>query len=296
MKSFTTGLLGVTLALALLTGCGASGGGADGEIQTTDFDVIGMQSVNDSDLVFTVTTDFGNDDHKMKVDDSFTVEWFKTLYQYHDRLTLRADYDGDYNLVDYTILDKSTGEDLGRLDAEGLYQAFDTRAKYENVEMEYTGDISLSQLEEDVLYIYTLPSDPVTGDYPTPVIVNDTGKNVEVYGEDLDYGMIENQHFFNKNLGEGVTNLDFSTFCDTFMLHYVSFSDSEVMEKLPKEEVILLSQCERGQSIPFDFQYCFYNDTDEDLTLVSDEDGSATVIHSGEAYGFNWMGLGYTLK
>ena len=303
MKKISFGLLCAVMLLALLAGCGSeqsvSGSAAtSGEPGTADFEVTGVASAND-DVTLMVTTDFGVDDRELKLGTDYSYDLAYAFYRYNDKLLLRATYDGDYHLEDYTILDAETGEDLGRLDEDGMYQAFDLRAKYESVEVDYTGDVLLSTMEENKLYIFKLGDSPFTEDLATDEIhvVNDTEGNVVVYGEDTEISGETVQVFLAKNIGEGPDPAltGFSTFSTHYMLRYATFPDSDVMNYYEDESnVWRVSSYDGSEMIDFGFASCLYNDTDSDVTLTG-EGVEPISLPAREAYGMDWTAMnGYT--
>lgn len=269
---------------ALLAGCGPllKQAPIPEELTTTEFEVIGFDNIGGIHLM--VTTDFGNDDHTLTLAAS-QEEFASRLYHFCSKLTLRASYDKDYNLYDYSVIETATGTDLGKLDAEELENAFNPERKYQVAPMIYNGDpLPLSSIQENILYKVA------TGGVPFIAVQNDTDSNFIVYGEDSEMAQEEKLILPGKIAGEQTTPNEFSAFSDYYYIRVQIFDDESAPYVYGEENIFRLSNAKPGEELQLGTAGAVFNDTGK-LVRVIDENEDTREIPAGQLVGFDRLNV-----
>ncbi len=201
----------------------------------------------------------------------------KALERYKGWFYLSAEY-GE-TLTDYTVFDIYTDEELGKLDEEGLYNAFDPE-RFDVEKAAYEGEIKLSELKENVTYEFKRDSDS-----EEILITNDTGSSVIVCGEDAEYRQTMRMRLFARNYDDSLqSSMFFNALGKKCTLRYESVEADELMKGLSSENVIRLSGVKSGDTVSVQFEGCIQNDTNETAVII-DQDGREISIAAGEVIG-----------
>lgn len=305
MKKILSLLLAMAMAFSLLTGCSggqnnsatsapessasssgsASAPDADVVLGDEEYEVIGLQSATKEDgtvleVTMDLTTDFG--ENETTVDMIDYPEVAQTLYKYNSQLRIKAAIDENGKLTAYSVISAETGEDLGALTPDEIYQAFDWEVLYEVVDLITSHAVQLSQLEDGKAYKLTFGEDGGTVEFN-----NDTGKNVMVYGLDSWGNQAVDQFCPAEVIGEPeFCGMD--VFGETLLIRKVTLEQEEVENVLGEGSVFHLSGVELGVDGDIGFAKVIENDTDSDLK-VFDFTGTEYLIPAGAMVGCNWM-------
>lgn len=223
------------------------------------------------------------------------------LYEYKDDILLRITYsEGDeYKVYDCKVISKRTNDIIEDLSEENLNKLFNIEYKKEIIEKEWTSDVYLSELEENVIYQYT-----TTRENMNTIIsfVNNTGKNCFIYIKTPSFTKNTYTRYTNviKNIPyretKSVNILSDSISGYTVNIMYRIIDDKELINSIDKEYINYLSKYKAGEQIELKLTASMYknnfiyNDTEKDITLNikysenTSEQSKVTVIEKGEIY------------
>ena len=205
----------------------------------------------------------------------------KAMFRYSGMIAIDATCSSDNTLLDYSIQDLFTGESYGKLDAKGLYDHFDPM-RFETVEKEYQKGIRLSELIAGVTYKYENVNNLSDGR-----IINDTGRNIRVYYDDLSDHQSQRFCLFGRCIsGVEDSSLILPPPQKNFMIR---FEDAEIddMVQYCNDSMIRLSDYHSGDSFSVNFQTALYNDTGQDVELTR-TDGTEIGIAADQWIRLDW--------
>lgn len=215
------------------------------------------------------------------------------LYTYKDDILLRITYSqDDYKVYDCKVINNRTGEIIEDLSEENINKLFNIEYGKNITEKAWSSTIKLSELKENVIYKYTANS---TTQFPK--IENDIGKNCVVYIKENDDKNYDKEINMYKNISGSGLSLSFNEYNsgDTFNIMYEILENNELLNSVPKDEIIYLSNYKDGDELKYEFEKYIYNDTEKNITIYTKdtafeiESSNSVIIGKGEIYGFDWM-------
>lgn len=215
------------------------------------------------------------------------------LYTYKDDILLRITYSqDDYKVYDCKVINNRTGEIIEDLSEENINKLFNIEYGKNITEKAWSSTIKLSELKENVIYKYTANS---TTQFPK--IENDIGKNCVVYIKENDDENYDKEINMYKNISGSGLSLSFNEYNsgDTFNIMYEILENNELLNSVPKDEIIYLSNYKDGDELKYEFEKYIYNDTEKNITIYTKdtafeiESSNSVIIGKGEIYGFDWM-------
>lgn len=215
------------------------------------------------------------------------------LYTYKDDILLRISYSqDDYKVYDCKVINNRTGEIIEDLSEENINKLFNIEYGKNITEKAWSSTIKLSELKENVIYKYTANS---TTQFPK--IENDIEKNCVVYIKENDDKNYDKEINMYKNISGSGLSLSFNEYNsgDTFNIMYEILENNELLNSVPKDEIIYLSNYKDGDELKYEFEKYIYNDTEKNITIYTKdtafeiESSNSVIIGKGEIYGFDWM-------
>lgn len=214
------------------------------------------------------------------------------LYDYKDDIRMRVTYsEEDYKVYDCKVINYKTGKLIEDLSEENINKLFNIEYGKNITEKLWSDKIKLSEMDENGIYKYTASS---TTQFPE--IENDIGKNCIIYLKERGDKTYEREINMSKNiLGNGISD-SFNEYNsgESFCIMYKSLENSELLDLVEKDEIIILSKYKDGDKLEYEFEKYIYNDTDKNITVNTKnnafgvENSNSVVIEKGEIYGFDW--------
>ena len=219
--------------------------------------------------------------YKLDVEDS---ELGDAIGEFRDHFSIKTDASsgklGEYELID------SKGNSLGQLSAKEIRELFDPTLKYEVVDWSYSGEVKLSELEENKLYKAPLGEE-------APSFVNDTDKDYIVWVMDeFDYSEKPYAYVKKEIEGIGAEDKHIGSFGDNI---YVRLEELTVDKLTPEDDELtaaFVNGVNSGEEVEIGVASILANagdsDVDVEVTTFDDKTVSLTV-KAGEIYNLNWM-------
>lgn len=205
-------------------------------------------------------------------------ELAQALYRYSGMIEVNCICSSDGQLLDYTVQDLITGQQYGKLDAESLYNTLDPN-RFETVEKDCQPEILLSELEEDITYEYQHVN------MSEMKIINDTGRNVVVYYDDLPDHYSARYRLY----GTCISNTNDSITVGSGMIRIHPAETIDMIQSYNGEEdrIICLSQYSAGDSFFVKFQEAVYNDSEHEVSLKR-PDGTEISVPKDSLLRLDW--------
>ena len=187
------------------------------------------------------------------------------ITDFKDYIYLKLVFDNN-GLTSWSFIDKVTMADLGQASESEMNAHLFAETTYEQVLVGALPDeILLSQYAPGKMYVFNLETTE-DGSYSLPPITNDTDMDVLAIsirvGEDEEF---RREMKVNKVINGNSINLSFGS-GDADKV-YLAVTESSVDYLVKTADCLLLSKCEVGAKIDFDFEDYVYNDTDKVITL-----------------------------
>ena len=208
------------------------------------------------------------------------------IADFDDYIYLQLTFD-DNGLVDWKIIDIVTMVDLRQATESQLTSYLFPETKYEQVPAGLLPEtIYLSEFEAGKMYVFDLET--TEDSYVLPEIINDTDIPVLLVTTRIG----ENDEFDREIKVNNVIESNAMHF--SFGSAYANKIYMAVMESTPEYVVrtadcFMLSECEIGKEIDFDFEDFIYNDTDKTITVYCEDTDTEYVLKAGEVAECSWM-------
>ena len=182
-------------------------------------------------------------------------DWIDGIYNFKSYIYLDLEF-SEWKIINWSIVDQRTKEDLGHLSTEELNKLYNFEAKYPMKEIKVKQMINLSDLDENVIYKY---------------VVNATSDVIPWLNNDLDYDVI----IYEKTSSDYEPKILLSRENETWWFkfdsseetHYLMYQRATKEDLLYVLEPLFLSQYEHWEEIDIWNEDYLYNDTDETLKL-----------------------------
>lgn len=220
-----------------------------------------IQSVNDKNLKYNISlSDLDMDD----------------IFDFKDLIYLWVTFESD-NIMDWSVIDRESDKNLGKITKDELDNVYSFESHYEMREMNAItwGDIYLSNLEENIIYKYSIAK---WNNY-MPKVVNDLWIDTIVYvSKEYAYSKDKKIKYTAKPYLEyWYPRLNTNSYGGTdwliYKVMYKKATSEELLKLIDSKEITLLSKYEVWEEMDrwYDESY-LYNDTDNIVTvLISDE-------------------------
>lgn len=222
------------------------------------------------------------------------------LYEYKDDILLRITYsEGDeYKVYDCKVISKRTNDIIEDLSEENLNKLFNIEYKKEIIEKEWTSNVKLLELEENVIYKYTTTDEDIN----TMIsFINNTGKNCFIYIKKSDSWENEYERYTEviKRIPfpyQGIQSVNVLSANSGYTVNmmYRIIDDKELVNYVDKKYISYISEYKIGEKLElkpiFGKNGYIYNDTQKNITLntVYSKDGNEqsklNTIKKGEIY------------
>ncbi len=206
-----------------------------------------------------------NDVFKASYDDSLQntitlsvedYDWIDGIYNFKSYIYLDLEF-SEWKVINRSIIDQRTKEDLGHKSTEELNKLYNFEAKYPMKEIKVNQMISLSDLDENVIYKY---------------VVNSASDVIPWLNNDLDYDVIiyekTSSDYKPKILFSGENESWWFKLDSSEETHYLMYQRATKEDLLYVLEPLPLGQYEHWKEIDIWNEDYLYNDTDEILKLV----------------------------
>lgn len=259
----------------------------DGKIISSKFSekfVIHNKNWKSKDLTFKIESVFPKKQnldvkiHEFKMDD---------IYEFKDLIYLWITFEDD-KIVDWSIIDKDSDKNLGKMTKKELDELYNFESHYKIEEITGTKTINLSKLKENVIYKFSKKWNNWTS-WSYPKVVNDLWVDVVVY-ENIDYEHKHVENWVSSNrpriYKKSAIVYDKYPYSDeqnyysnstvdrsTYYIMYKKANKSDLLKALNDEGITYLSKYEIWEEIKrwYDENY-LYNDTNKSITVfITDE-------------------------
>ena len=254
----------------------------DGRILSSKFGekfVINNKNWDSKDLAFQIESAFPK---KQKLDIKIHELKMDNIYEFKDLIYFWIEFEWD-KIVDWSIIDKHSNKNLGKLTKKELDELYNFESFYKIKDMGILSweTINLSSLEENVIYKYSLPK----WNYSDIEVVNDLWEDIIVYEnmEDPRYKDKSIKYTAKPYLKDGYTRGSRAYYYhdgwEVFYVMYKKASTEDLLKVIDKNEITFLSKYNVWDKISekdrsYDENY-LYNNTNKDLTvLITNEIGS----------------------
>lgn len=203
-----------------------------------------------------------------------------------------------------SVINKSTGEKISDLSEENIKKLFDIEYGKTPINKPWCEEIKLSEITPNTIYKYT-----ATSTVQIPKITNDTGKDCVVYTKETKEGgwndeSYEKEVYLLNNIEGNAASFVYNEFIagESLNIMYKEATTNELLSIIDSDEIIRLNGYKSGQSLQYGFEDYIYNDTANDITLITKdsafgmEETKTIVIKAGKIYGFSWMIDSVTVK
>ncbi len=209
------------------------------------------------------------------------------LYDYKDNIKLRLTYSNDDNKIyDCKIINSMTSEIVEDTSDDNMKKLFDITYGKETIEETWTDTIKLSSMKEDTIIKFTANKNT-----NIPVIENDTGKDCIIYTKTGDSESYEGEIRTSVTLSSNSLSYNQINSGDSYYLIYKFIENSQIINLVDENDVVYLSKETKGNAIDFGFKKYLYNDTNEQITLLIEEDSNTMqlILNSKEICAFDWQ-------
>ena len=208
---------------------------------------------------------------------SILNELFK--YQYEVFLNLKFE---NWKLKDWSIYDVNTQQDIWKLTIEEINNRFNPEIKYQTKEIDFSGHLNASDLEENTIYSFTI----WTWTHKSSLIVNDTEEFIIVYkkADDFHGPNKYNVEVILPKSGEGRNTIQMRS--TTKVKCYYKKAKPEQVAHLIKTKYV--SRMKVDEKIPIKDDEYIYNDTNVEIKAtiasegMSDDEITEEIIKQNE--------------
>lgn len=193
--------------------------------------------------------------------------YFVVTYIEQEEMT---SYDSKY-IKSVKVMDVSTDKEIKDFSRKNLDEKYHSLETAPVVEKSWVTEIKLSELKEGTIYKYHTTSEVNT----SPIIINDTGKNVEISTKHSNSNFYDTEFMFAIILDSDYSlNTTYEKYKpgDSYSIMFKYVSSKKILSKISDSDVILLSEYSEKNEIDPSFEDYIYNDTDKIVKIrVQDE-------------------------